>query len=183
MRTEWTQWSLLWVDQTTRTSSARITRVRRQPIEKLSFRTTLQSSLNRRCQGNYIYDFLYTSENEIPLDGEIILRNANLETCSRSCVTADNFLCKSFDFCAETKTCMLNSEIAQKPAHQNQGSTGAQAAIQKDKCRTYVRKWEPALKTTSQTDIFQDPSRLGEYYFLTSVRNNLDSGSDASESE
>ena len=43
------------------------------------------------------------------LDAEIVLKGATLDTCSKECVTADGFACKSFEYCIETKTCLLNS--------------------------------------------------------------------------
>lgn len=63
--------------------------------------------------GKYIQDFTYLTTETINLDAEIVLNNANLDLCSLSCVDADGFDCKSFDYCPATKTCLLNSQLKQ----------------------------------------------------------------------
>ncbi len=54
-------------------------------------------------------DFTFISTEQLVLDAEIVLKESSLETCSKECVTANGFSCKSFEYCQETKTCMLNS--------------------------------------------------------------------------
>ena len=63
-------------------------------------------------------DFTYTSTGNVSKSvAEIINGNSGLEECSRSCVTADGFSCKSFDYCQGSKTCLLHSsDRAQVPA-------------------------------------------------------------------
>jgi hypothetical protein len=54
-------------------------------------------------------DFTYTSTQTINLDAEVVISDSTSTSCSIACVIADNFLCKSFDYCPESKTCLLNS--------------------------------------------------------------------------
>lgn len=42
----------------------------------------------------------------------------SIDSCSFECVNSDGFSCKTFDYCPESKTCILNS--GQKPLESNQ---------------------------------------------------------------
>ena len=78
--------------------------------------------------GNYLSDFILTSTDEIELDAELVYDSATPELCAILCTTADNFNCKSFNFCPESKKCLLNSELLQKPPSQD---------VQRDTCSNY----------------------------------------------
>ena len=67
-------------------------------------------------KGNYLSDFSFISSANITLQSDIVYENSNPEQCSLLCVTSDAFSCKSFDFCPESKTCLLNSALAKKLA-------------------------------------------------------------------
>ena len=55
-------------------------------------------------------DFSYTSSGNISIiSAELILGRSSLEECSRDCVSADGFQCKSFDFCPRSSTCLLHT--------------------------------------------------------------------------
>lgn len=54
-------------------------------------------------------DFTYVTTENIVLDAEIILSDSSLDSCSSECVVRSGFTCRSFDYCPETKTCLLNS--------------------------------------------------------------------------
>ena len=63
-----------------------------------------------------MFDFQYISTEQIPLDGEVVLTGGSLEECSKQCVTADGFKCKSFDYLVDNindvnddSVCLLNS--------------------------------------------------------------------------
>ena len=79
-------------------------------------------------------DFSFVSNEYINLDAEIVYKGTTLEECSRVCVVADGFECKSFDYCAETKTCMLNSGFKPISSYEN-GTQG----IEMDSCNNYKR--------------------------------------------
>ncbi len=81
--------------------------------------------------GNYLSDFIYTSTATITLDAKVIYSDSSLEKCSKSCVTSDGFLCKSFHYCEETKKCLLNSGMK---TISNKNSTS------KDSCANYKSK-------------------------------------------
>ena len=60
----------------------------------------------------YLFDFKYTDSKELALYAEIKLTGSSLDDCSKECVTADGFKCKSFDFCQADNggtVCLLNS--------------------------------------------------------------------------
>lgn len=80
--------------------------------------------------GDYLSDFSYTSTAEIDLTAEIVYQKSSLELCSVLCSTADNFNCKSFDFCANSSYCLLSSDFRKKPSN----STGF---IKTDTCANY----------------------------------------------
>jgi len=66
--------------------------------------------------GDYLSDFSYTSTAEIDLSAEIVYQKSSLELCSVLCSTADNFNCKSFDFCPNSTYCLLSSDF-RKPTN------------------------------------------------------------------
>lgn len=102
---------------------------------------------------NYMSDFTFVSNEYINLDAELVYKGTTLEECSRTCVVADGFDCKSFDYCAESKTCMLNSGY--KPVSSFQNAT---QGIEMDYCNNYKR----------------------EYYFVTSSKVNANAYDDKS---
>jgi len=57
----------------------------------------------------HISDFTYTSSANITLSAEIVLKDLSLDRCSSACIDASGFNCKSFDYCPESRTCLLNS--------------------------------------------------------------------------
>ena len=57
----------------------------------------------------------------------------NIDLCSFECINSDGFNCQTFDYCSETKTCILNS--GQKPLESNVHSN------KKDVCAHYRRKF------------------------------------------
>ena len=61
----------------------------------------------------YLFDFTYIETKNIPLSAESVLKEISIEGCSMECVTGDGLLCKSFDYCPESKTCLLNSKSTQ----------------------------------------------------------------------
>ncbi len=65
-------------------------------------------------EGNFIDDFTYISTNEIKLDAEVVIIEPSLDLCGAACVSSQGFNCKSFDFCPESQTCLLNSGQVQK---------------------------------------------------------------------
>ena len=84
------------------------------------------------CTGRYIEDFTYIETSIIPLDGEVVLSESNIDVCSVACVANEAFSCKSFDYCKETKTCLLNSG-----EKQNIKKIKASQADVKDSCAHY----------------------------------------------
>ena len=74
--------------------------------------------LNRNnLTGKYIQDFTYINTANIKLSAEVVLKESSLDICSRECVNTDGFNCKSFDFCPESNTCLLNSGQQQLAAN------------------------------------------------------------------
>lgn len=60
----------------------------------------------------YLFDFKYTDSKELALNAEVKLVGSSLDDCSKECVTADGFSCKSFEFCKTDNggsVCLLNS--------------------------------------------------------------------------
>ena len=64
--------------------------------------------------GRYIEDFTYIETSIIALEGDLILAESSIDVCSTACVANEAFSCKSFDYCKETNTCLLNSDRKQK---------------------------------------------------------------------
>lgn len=84
-------------------------------IQVKLFNIFLGNYLNfKKIKGKYITDFTYIDTNEISLNGEVVFKDMiNIDLCSFECINSDGFNCKSFDYCADSKTCILNS--GQKP--------------------------------------------------------------------
>jgi hypothetical protein len=64
--------------------------------------------------GRYLDDFKYILSENVTLSAEVVYKESNLELCSLTCVTADGFVCNSFYYCPESKSCLLNSGYAQQ---------------------------------------------------------------------
>lgn len=62
----------------------------------------------------------------------------SIEFCSFACVNSDGINCNSFEYCPESKTCLLNS--GQKPIGSNIQN------IEKDICAHYRSKYLFILK-------------------------------------
>ncbi|CAF0710186.1 unnamed protein product [Brachionus calyciflorus] len=93
----------------------------------------------------YIEDFTYINTAEIPVNGEVVLKNMNsIEFCSFACVNSDGFNCKSFDYCSESKSCILNS--GQKPIGSNIQN------VEKDTCAHYRREYFVATSSKSKSN-------------------------------
>ncbi|RNA21589.1 antigen B membrane, partial [Brachionus plicatilis] len=92
----------------------------------------------------YISDFTYIDTNEIPLNGEIVLKEmTGIDFCSFECINSDGFNCKSFDYCPESKTCILNSgQIPTGSSIQN---------VTKDSCSHYRREYFFATSSKSKS--------------------------------
>lgn len=97
-------------------------------------------------------DFTYITTEDIVLDAEVILTESNIDSCSSQCVIRAGFSCKSFDFCPETRTCLLNS--GPKQVKENT------AQFKQDSCGHYRR----------------------DYFYLTSLNSNLNGDEDNSTS-
>ncbi len=82
------------------------------------------------CLGNYLSDFIFTSTSTINLDADLIYSETTIEQCSKQCVTADGFKCKSFDFCQNSKKCLINKELKKESKFQN-------GSIATDSCDNY----------------------------------------------
>lgn len=95
---------------------------------------------------DYLTDFTFTSEMSIPIVGEIVYKDLSAEDCARVCVTADAFNCVSFDYCGDSRLCLLNG-VKERPIMSQQ----QQQQTPKQLCRNYRR----------------------EYYFITSLKSNL----------
>ena len=54
----------------------------------------------------YESDFLFLYTELQYLEADVLLMDSTLEFCSLSCSTSD---CDSFDYCQNTKTCLLNN--------------------------------------------------------------------------
>jgi len=114
----------------------------------------------------------------VSLDAEIVLTGSSLEECSKECVTADGFKCKSFDYCNNNPvpTCLLNS--GDKKINQQTGTH-----LKFDSCAHYKSKILVISSIILQKLIkmFFD---LGEYFFDTNLIVNTENGSsDFSESK
>lgn len=77
---------------------------------------------------DYLSDFTFTSSSNISLEADLVFEGASVEQCSFFCVTSDGFNCKSFDYCPETKKCLLNK--GSKPSSQSPSQS-------KDFCYNY----------------------------------------------
>ena len=64
--------------------------------------------------------------------GDLILEESSIEKCSKTCVTSDGFNCLSFDYCPESKTCLLNKGL--------KNSAVDTSSSKKETCRNYKRK-------------------------------------------
>lgn len=60
---------------------------------------------------DYLSDFSFTSSANISLEADLVFSGADVEQCSFLCVTSDGFNCKSFDYCPQSKKCLLNKGL------------------------------------------------------------------------
>jgi hypothetical protein len=76
-----------------------------------------------------------------PMPSVASFSGATLEECSRLCINADSFLCKSFDYCGNNTLCILNNGTMS-------GVNPDPSAV-KQTCSNYKREY---FFTTSEAD-------------------------------
>lgn len=85
-------------------------------------------------------DFTFTATANISTDrADLSLSDSSAEECARSCVGADSFSCKSFDYCQGSRKCLLNSftnSNTTKPSDTNIES-----------CDNYYRKYNSVFNS------------------------------------
>lgn len=99
---------------------------------------------------NFLQDFSYTSSGNISIiTAELIVGRSSLEECSRDCVSADGFQCKSFDFCERSRTCLLHSnnrsQVPVTPGDRNS-----------DYCDNYIRDFYFLTNTVVNLSVKKD---------------------------
>ncbi|XP_060081859.1 uncharacterized protein LOC132561146 [Ylistrum balloti] len=98
-----------------------------------SFLTT--SHLCNHYSKKYVFDFKKSEGRQMKYGSVLPLRGISVEQCAKSCVEEQTINCQSFDFCSNTKTCMLHSP---SPRQAPPGSV-----ISSANCSLYSRRYFP----------------------------------------